>query len=98
MYIAFGFMFAVMLLLATSIVESKVKRVEARTARVERKLDLIIEHLGVDAGGLMPDLAPVHALLAEGKEVQAVKAYRQITGVGLKEAADEVRRLGGTPR
>ncbi|MDQ8702746.1 hypothetical protein RCO28_09625 [Streptomyces sp. LHD-70] len=98
MYIALVSMIAVVVLFACSAIESKIRRVESRTARVERKLDLIIEHLGVDAGGLMPNLAPVHLLLEQGERMKAIKEYRKITGVGLKEAVDEIQRLTGTHR
>ncbi|MDI3403734.1 hypothetical protein [Streptomyces cavernicola] len=86
------------LFFVASAIESKIKRAERRTARVERKLDLIIEHLGVDAGGLMPNLAPVHIFLAQGERMKAIKEYRKITGVGLKEAVDEIQRLTDTHR
>jgi ribosomal protein L7/L12 len=33
-------------------------------------------------------------LLADGKKIEAIKIYRQRTGVGLKEAKDAVEALG----
>jgi ribosomal protein L7/L12 len=41
------------------------------------------------AGGL----AEVHALAQRGQKIEAIKRYRQLTGVGLKEAKDYVDRL-----
>jgi large subunit ribosomal protein L7/L12 len=42
----------------------------------------------------MPDwMAEVHALNASGNKIQAIKAYREHTGVGLKEAKDAVDAL-----
>ena len=41
------------------------------------------------AGGL----AEVHALAQQGHKIEAIKRYRQLTGVGLKEAKDYVDRL-----
>ncbi|MEK8174268.1 hypothetical protein NKH77_50555 [Streptomyces sp. M19] len=61
---------------------------ERRLARVERKLDLILEHLGVQDDD--PDLAKVRALVREGKMIQAVKVHREATGASLKEAKDAV--------
>ncbi|MFM9370823.1 ribosomal protein L7/L12 [Streptomyces sp. Da 82-17] len=90
------FVLAFGVLVVVGTLENKIKRVDSRVARVERKLDLVIEHLGVDAGALAPDLGRVRALVAEGKQVQAIKEYRQLTGVGLKEAKDEVERLTAT--
>lgn len=64
-------------------------------ARVERKLDLIMQHLGLhDSAPAAPDpMAEVHEHLRAGKKIQAVKVYREITGVGLKEAKDAVDRM-----
>jgi ribosomal protein L7/L12 len=39
--------------------------------------------------------AQVLQLIAEGKEIQAVKRYRELTGLGLAEANKAVERLGG---
>ncbi len=39
------------------------------------------------------DLAEVHALAQQGQKIQAIKRYRELTGVGLKEAKDYVDRL-----
>jgi hypothetical protein len=35
-----------------------------------------------------------YALVRKGKKIQAIKMYRELTGVGLKEAKDFVDRLG----
>jgi ribosomal protein L7/L12 len=39
------------------------------------------------------DLAEVHTLAQQGRKIEAIKRYRQLTGVGLKEAKDYVDRL-----
>jgi ribosomal protein L7/L12 len=38
-------------------------------------------------------LDEVHALAQQGQKIEAIKRYRQLTGVGLKEAKDYVDRL-----
>ena len=38
-------------------------------------------------------LAEVHALAVQGQKIQAIKLYRELTGVGLKEAKDYVDSL-----
>jgi ribosomal protein L7/L12 len=58
---------------------------------VERKLDLIMEHLGVREPELA-NLAVLEELMA-GRKIQAIKAYREATGAGLKEARDAVELL-----
>ncbi|MFZ3562035.1 MULTISPECIES: ribosomal protein L7/L12 [unclassified Streptomyces] len=80
-------------LITAGTIERKVDRADRRTARVERKLDLVIEHLGIETGTLVPGLDGVRALVRDGKKIEAIKAYREATGVGLKEAKDEVDRI-----
>ncbi|OMI41281.1 ribosomal protein L7/L12 [Streptomyces sparsogenes] len=75
-----------------SAIERKVDKLNRRTAQLTRKVDLILEHLGIEEP--QPDLAPVRALVVEGKKIHAVKAYREITGADLKEAKEAVDRMG----
>ncbi|MFC3540306.1 ribosomal protein L7/L12 [Couchioplanes caeruleus subsp. azureus] len=63
-----------------------------RLAAVERRLGLIMDHLGVrepepEAPG------PVLQELLAGNKIQAIKEYRKATGAGLKEAKDAVELL-----
>jgi ribosomal protein L7/L12 len=73
-------------------VETRIKRTDRRIARIEQKLDLVLDHLGVRQ--VDPDLDQVTALLRDGRKIQAIKAYREITGAGLKEAKEAVERMG----
>lgn len=41
------------------------------------------------------DLGQVLYWLEQGKKIQAIKVYRELTGVGLKEAKDAVERMIG---
>jgi len=65
----------------------------ARLQRVERKLDLILKHLGIEdvepaAGeGL---LEQVRVLADCGDKIAAIKAHRELTGDGLAEAKQVV--------
>jgi ribosomal protein L7/L12 len=71
---------------------STVDRQEQRLAAVERKLDLLITHLGIHEPE--PDIpGAVLQELVAGRKIQAIKAYREATGVGLKEAKDAVELL-----
>jgi ribosomal protein L7/L12 len=63
--------------------------------RIEQKLDTLLASLGLGAGGPMaagddPRMAEVRALAAGGRKIEAIKVYREITGLGLKEAKDAV--------
>ena len=63
-----------------------------RLAAIERKLDLVIEHLGLQEPGLDAPAAVVQELLA-GRKIQAIKVYREATGATLKEAKDAVEEV-----
>ncbi|GAA2350733.1 hypothetical protein [Streptomyces cuspidosporus] len=75
-----------------SAIERKVDKLNRRAAQLNRKVDLILEHLGIEEP--QPDLARVRALIVEGKKIHAVKAYREIAGADLKEAKEAVDRMG----
>ncbi|WP_030544178.1 hypothetical protein [Streptomyces albus] len=76
-------------------IERRIEQTGRRIARLERKVDLMMEQLGIPEAD--PGLDRVRALVRDGKRVEAVRAYRRHTGAGLKEAVDEVDRLGGRP-
>ncbi|WP_067692660.1 hypothetical protein [Nocardia jejuensis] len=61
-------------------------RLERKLDRLERKLDSIIEHLGIPDPSLEFDYREVDELLARGKKIHAIKAYR-----ALDPTADLVR-------
>lgn len=86
---------ALVLLFAVLSVQSGLTRAERRVARLERKLDLLLGHLGVREE--TPRREEIAGLLREGKKVQAIKVYREATGAGLveaKEAVEELERQG----
>ncbi|MFF0790018.1 ribosomal protein L7/L12 [Streptomyces spiralis] len=72
-------------------IESRISRADRRMARVEHKLDLILDHLGLREDD--PRLEEVTGLLRAGKRMEAIKVYREATGAGLKEAKDAVDRM-----
>ncbi|MGW0083257.1 ribosomal protein L7/L12 [Streptomyces sp. NPDC003393] len=82
---------AVVVLAGVAGIESRISRADRRMARMERKLDLILDHLGLREEDLR--LEEVTRLLRAGKRIEAVKVYREATGSGLKEAKDAVDRM-----
>ena len=73
-----------------------------RIVRLERQVDFLFRRLGID-----PDMAlaqddalppALYDFIARGKLIQAIKIYRQTTGVGLKEAKDAVDAIAGRSR
>jgi len=48
-----------------------------------------------EGGAIDPASDPeIQDLLAKGNEIQAIKRYRELTGLGLKEAKDAIIRAG----
>jgi ribosomal protein L7/L12 len=83
---------AFMFLILTGIA-MKVFSMESRTAaswRIEAKLDLLMKHAGIEYEPFNALSAEVQDALQRGQKIEAIKLYRQATGVGLKEAKDAV--------
>ena len=55
-------------------------QLHARLSRLERKMDQILEHLGIEETSNVSDR--VRRLAEEGRKIEAIKAYREETGVG----------------
>ncbi|MFH8487256.1 hypothetical protein [Streptomyces longisporoflavus] len=72
-------------------VEGRSSRLDRRVRALDRKMDLLLEHLQVRDDD--PQLAQVTALAREGQDIAAIKKYREITGAGLLEAKQAVDRM-----
>ncbi len=70
---------------------------------LERKVSDLYSRLGQaepafdEAARFEPDEETIR-LLQEGNEIQAIKHHREVTGMGLAEAKDDIDRLRGTYR
>ncbi|MFI2377102.1 hypothetical protein ACH5AO_18795 [Streptomyces sp. NPDC018964] len=91
MDIAILFLTCVVILGVTTI-RSHLSRVDRRAARVERKLDTVMRHLGLQEE--IPGREEILDLVRRGKKIQAIKLYRETTGADLVEAKQAVDRLG----
>ncbi len=60
-------------------------------SRLERKVDLILKHLGIDPNQGVDE--KIMELMKAGQKIEAIKIYREQTGVGLKQAKDYVESL-----
>jgi ribosomal protein L7/L12 len=67
------------------------QREATRLAAIERKLDVVMRHLGAEEPA--PEEPEVVQLLERGAKIQAVKIYRERTGTGLAEAKEAVERI-----
>ncbi|XVV10244.1 hypothetical protein ACQP2X_36140 [Actinoplanes sp. CA-131856] len=84
---------AALVILAVWLVSS---RSRSREAALERKLDLIIQHL--DIKDPAADSPEVLGPLMQGQKIQAIKVYRDQTGASLAEAkaaVDQIARNKG---
>ncbi|MGC5284875.1 hypothetical protein [Micromonospora sp. DT231] len=68
------------------------RRSATQLAAVQRKLDLIMDHLGI-AEPVDPEVV---RHLEGGRTIHAVRAYRNQTGASLVEAKQAVDRIAGT--
>ncbi|MFC6017050.1 hypothetical protein ACFP2T_12650 [Plantactinospora solaniradicis] len=83
---------ALLILLAESSSAARRQRdTSVRLARIERKLQLVVDHLGIVEPE--PALPEVLRHLQNGKKIHAIKAYRQATGESLRDAKDAVERM-----
>ncbi|MFC8388105.1 MULTISPECIES: hypothetical protein [unclassified Streptomyces] len=90
MDIAILFLTCVVILGVMSI-RNHLSRADRRAARVERRLDAVMRHLGLHEE--IPGRDEILALVREGKKIQAIKLYRETTGADLVEAKQAVDRL-----
>ncbi|MEU7600140.1 hypothetical protein AB0B78_02080 [Streptomyces sp. NPDC040724] len=76
----------------TSTVSLRVKALQLKADRTERRLALVLDHFGIEE----PEPAgmdEVRAHIAADRQISAIKTYRQITGAGLAEAKLAVEAL-----
>ena len=84
--------------------EQQIAEMAARIADLERKVDWLYRNAGYQSGypnaGAPPAAATggvsaeVLDMVRQGRKIQAIKIYRDQTGVGLKEAKDVIDGLG----
>ncbi len=69
----------------------RIAELEMRIQRLEQQVDLILGRMGYgDVASRTADSGRMEELLRQGKKIEAIKIYREQTGVGLKEAKDAV--------
>ncbi len=67
----------------------------SRLTRLEQKIDLIVEHLGIAPSAPKPSQRVIN-FIEDGQLIRAIKAYREETGDSLedaKKAVEEFRRI-----
>ena len=76
-------------------VDREVLELEMRVAQLERQVAFLLDHLALEYreepdGGVSPEIIE---LVRRGRKIQAIKLFRQETGVGLREAKEFVESL-----
>jgi ribosomal protein L7/L12 len=65
-----------------------------RIQELERKLNLVLAHLGIDPNAEVPPSSHVISLASDPRHrVAAIRAYREQTGAGLKEAVAVIDKI-----
>jgi ribosomal protein L7/L12 len=84
----------IVLLLLLAFCVWQLLRVSEKLDRQEAHWQSLLRHLGVTPGQLAEPSDEVKALARQpGKHIEAIRAYREQTGLGLKEAKDVIDRI-----
>lgn len=67
----------------------------SQLARIERKLDILLQHHGLEYEPFDGLPEPIRDALRRGRKIEAIKLYREATGAGLREAKDAIDEAGG---
>jgi ribosomal protein L7/L12 len=78
-----------------SYADYEINALKQRVEKLERLVALMMGELDLQCGEeLNQDISPeMIALVRRGKKIEAIKRYRQETGVGLKEAKEFIDSL-----
>ena len=71
---------------------TRLKRLDARTRLTQRRLELALSALDVDADD-EPHVKAARDLIAQDRRIQAIKLWRDATGSSLADAKQAVDRL-----
>jgi len=75
------------------VTETEVQLLRSRVNELENRLKLLYRHLHLEYAnpGSDPVMSPkIQEALRNGNKIEAIKIYRELTGVGLAEAKDAI--------
>jgi ribosomal protein L7/L12 len=76
------------------VTETEVQQLRSRVNELEDRLKYLYQRLGIDYSAdpnADPVMSPeIQAALRSGNKIEAIKIYREMTGVGLAEAKDVI--------
>lgn len=78
--------------------EAEFLLLQSRVRELEDKLQFLYHRLNIDYASASPDSDPVFSpqiqdALRRGNKIEAIKIYRELTGVGLAEAKQAIDRI-----
>jgi len=75
--------------------DNEIHELKKRVEKLERQMASLLQHQDFDYREKPTQIASLEImnLMREGKKIQAIKLYRQETGVGLKQAKEFVESL-----
>ena len=79
------------------VTETEVQLLRSRVNELEDRLKLLYRHLNITYSDSASDpiLSPqIQAALRSGNKIEAIKLYREMTGVGLAEAKNAIDKAG----
>lgn len=68
-----------------------IAKISSTVARMDKKVDLLLKQAKVDLNAVAQ--SEVEKLMREGRKIEAIKLYRELTGVELAEAKAAVERI-----
>jgi hypothetical protein len=79
----------------SSFEEQEISLLRQRIVRLEEQVERLYKRLGfnMDESGTPNDNPRVIEALKRGQAIEAIKIYREITGLGLAEAKSEVEKI-----
>ena len=79
------------------VTETELQLLRSRVNELEDRLKLLYRHLNIEYSDSASDpiLSPqIQAALRSGNKIEAIKLYREMTGVGLAEAKNAIDKAG----
>jgi ribosomal protein L7/L12 len=76
--------------------DNELATLKSRVSNLEQKLEFLLQALGLESKGNIIQNSAIIEQLKSGNKINAVKLYREQTGVGLKEAKDAIDALERT--
>jgi ribosomal protein L7/L12 len=74
--------------------EARMRRMEAMMSALLLRLDIDLEEVtSQELPEIRANHDPIYAALMAGNKIQAIKLYRELYGVGLKEAKDAIDEM-----